>query len=79
MCAEATPVMAFVAPFFEGFISEWEHMKADPELGYLEGMLDAGIDKLKDQFAEYRFSKSAVMTIGWFIYPSISIYVLIFI
>jgi len=64
MYTEATPVVAFVDPFFEGLISAWEHMKADPDLDYLEKMLDAGIAKLKDQYVEYHFSTSAVMTIG---------------
>jgi len=66
MSAERTPVMALVAPFFEGLISVWRKMRADPAMGYLGNMLDVGIDKLEVQFKQYRFSKAVIMSTGEF-------------
>jgi len=64
MSAERTPVMALVAPFFEGLISEWRRMRTEPGMEYLSKMLDVGINKLEVQYTQYRFSKAVIMSTG---------------
>ncbi|KIJ29769.1 hypothetical protein M422DRAFT_784217 [Sphaerobolus stellatus SS14] len=65
------PMMSLLVPFFDGLISTWQRMRRNPAYSYLADMLDAGIDKLVEQLAQYRFSKAAILCIllnpplGW--------------
>lgn len=64
VCEEKTPILTYVLPAFDSLFSTWRQMCNDLNLHHLSPMLNAGIQKLEEQYVTVQYLKTAIIAIG---------------